>query len=46
MTAPSPSAGPELLAFLNTLETYNETRASGEIDEDYLDTISRVRDIP
>jgi hypothetical protein len=43
MTAPSPSAGPELLAFLNTLETYNETQAMAGIDDGYLATIARVR---
>ena len=45
MASPAPSAGPELLAFLNTMETYNETHGVKAIDGDYLATIAKVGSI-
>jgi hypothetical protein len=42
MASPAPSGGPELLAFLNTMETYNETHGVKAIDEDYLATVAKV----
>ena len=42
MASPAPSAGPELLAFLNSMETYNETHGVKAIDGDYLATIAKV----
>ena len=42
MASPAPSGGPELLAFLNTMETYNETNGVKAIDEEYLATVAKV----
>jgi len=42
MASPSPSGGPELLAFLNTMEAFNQTHGMGGNNEDFLLTIARV----
>ncbi len=42
MSSPAPSGGPELLAFLNTLEAYNKSVGVGAVSTDYLETIATV----
>lgn len=43
MVSPSPSSGPELLAFLNTLEYMNKTNGNfGAVTADYLHTLTNV----